>query len=77
MNRYIATFYSHFGAMSYYNSITKQGISAKLMPVPRKVSASCGTCVSYEHTTLIDSNDCELDCVYKDVDGKLGCELKK
>jgi len=77
MNRYIATFYSHFGAMSYYGSITKQGISAKLMPVPRKVSSSCGTCVSYEHPVAVDLDDCELECVYKDVDNVLMCEIEK
>jgi len=77
MNRYIATFYSHFGAMSYYNSILKQDISAKLMPVPRKISSSCGTCVSYEHTVSIDLNDCELECIYIDVDNKLVCEIQK
>ena len=77
MNRYIATFYSHFGAMSYYDSITKQGISAKLTPVPRKVSSSCGTCVSYEHLVPVDLNGCELDCVYRDDDNKLVCEIRK
>ena len=77
MNRYIATFYSHFGAMSYYDSIIKQGISAKLMPVPRKVSSSCGTCVSYEHLVPVDLNDCELDCVYRDVDKELVVEIRK
>jgi len=77
MNRYIATFYSHFGAMSYYNSITKQGISAKLMPVPRKVSSSCGTCVSYEHSNPVDLDGCELECVYKEVDDVLMCEIEK
>jgi len=77
MNRYIATFYSHFGAMSYYNSITKQSISAKLMPVPRKVSSSCGTCVSYKHLGPVDLDGCELECIYKDVDGALVCEIEK
>jgi len=77
MNRYIATFYSHFGALSYYDAITKQGISAKLMPVPRKVSSSCGTCISYEHLVPVDLNGCELECVYKDVDSVLVCEIRK
>jgi hypothetical protein len=77
MNRYIATFYSHFGAMSYYNTITKQGISAKLMPVPRKVSSSCGTCVSYQNSIPLDLDDCELECVYTDVDNALICEIMK
>ena len=76
MNRYIATFFSHFGAMSYCKSIKNKGINAKLMPVPRKVSSSCGTCVSYQHSSAIDLDDCELECVYL-VDGdKYECLLR-
>jgi len=77
MNKYIATFYSHFGAMSYYKSITKQGISAKLMPVPCKVSSSCGTCVQYTSPTAIDVGGCELDCIYREEDGIFICEVRK
>lgn len=44
---YIATFYSHFGAMRFKQEMP--GISApRLMPVPRKLSSSCGTCVRFE-----------------------------
>jgi hypothetical protein len=68
MNKYIATFYSHFGAVLYYKALKKQGVSAKLMPVPRKVSSSCGTCVSYEHDSAIYPGDRELD-------RELDCEL--
>jgi hypothetical protein len=64
MNEYIATFHSHFGALTYCKALEKQGIAAKLMPVPRKVSSSCGTCVYYEHIAPVDLADCELDSVY-------------
>ena len=77
MSKYIATFFSHFGALSYYKAIKKQGISAKLMPVPRKVSSSCGTCVYYEHDSFLDIGGCELECIYKEVDGALVCEIEK
>ena len=76
-NKYIATFFSHYGAMTYCQRIKKQGINAKLMPVPRKVSSSCGTCVSYENSILIDLDDCELECVYLKTDDTLDCILKK
>ena len=77
MNKYLATFHSHFGAMSYFKTLKKQGISAKLMPVPRKVSSSCGICVCYEHDSVIDLDDYELDLVYlESVDG-LNCIVKK
>ena len=44
----IATFYSHFGAIRFKRFCDKQGIHAKVMPVPRDLSSSCGTCVKYE-----------------------------
>lgn len=45
---YIATFYSHFGAIHYMHLCKEAGFPAKLMPVPRNLSSSCGTCVRYE-----------------------------
>jgi len=76
-NKYIATFFSHYGALTYYQRIKDKSINAKLMPVPRKVSSSCGTCVSYENPTLIDLDDCELECIYLKTDDTLECVLKK
>ena len=45
---YIATFYSHFGAMRCKKMCDETGISARMMPVPRMLSSSCGTCVRIE-----------------------------
>ena len=42
---YLATVYSHFGAIRYKRSCEAAGIPATLMPVPRSLSSSCGTCV--------------------------------
>ena len=54
---YIATFYAHFGAIRYKKICNERGIAAKVMPVPRKLSSSCGTCVSYEGDDyIIDDN---------------------
>ncbi len=44
----IATFYSHFGAMRCKKRCDEAGIPARLMPVPRMLSSSCGTCVRIE-----------------------------
>lgn len=44
----IATFYAHFGAVRYVKACKSLGVPAKLMPVPRDLSSSCGTCVRYE-----------------------------
>ena len=45
---YIATFFSHYGAMHCKRRCDQAGLPAKLMPVPRKLSSSCGTCVRVE-----------------------------
>ena len=44
----IATFYSHFGAIRFKKLCSESGYKAKVMPVPRTLSSSCGTCVKYE-----------------------------
>lgn len=56
----IATFYSHFGAIRFKKECEKKGWSAKIMPVPRTLSSSCGTCVRYEGTCP-DSPSSELE----------------
>lgn len=45
---YIATFYSHFGAIRFKKICDGLQIPARMMPVPRDLSSSCGTCVRYE-----------------------------
>ncbi len=44
----IATFYSHLGAVRFKRTCQALGWPARLMPVPRDLSSSCGTCVRYE-----------------------------
>ena len=48
MTEYIATFHTHLSAMRTQRALTAGGVSARLAPVPRYLSASCGTCVRYE-----------------------------
>lgn len=49
---YIATFFSHFGAIRFKKLCQENHISARVMPVPRNLSSSCGTCVRYESPEL-------------------------
>lgn len=51
---YIATFFTHFGAISFNKFLTKQGQNGVLSPVPRAISASCGVCVKFESIANID-----------------------
>lgn len=45
---YVATFYTHLAAMLTHRAMRREGLSAEMMPVPRALSSSCGTCVRYE-----------------------------
>ncbi len=48
MNAYIATFHTHLSAVRTHRALTQRGVTAALAPVPRKLSASCGTCVRFQ-----------------------------
>lgn len=45
MQEYIVTFHTHFGASQFARSLKAAGIRHRMMPVPRALSSSCGTCV--------------------------------
>lgn len=51
----IATFFSHFGAIRFKKLCDGAGYGAKIMPVPRTLSSSCGTCVRYEGPAFLPS----------------------
>ena len=51
---YIATFYSHFGAMRCKKTCDRAGLPARMMPVPRSLSSSCVTCVRIEADDAAD-----------------------
>ena len=48
MKRYIATFYTHHAALCTHRAMVKADIVCRMAPVPRALSASCGTCVFFE-----------------------------
>lgn len=45
---YLATFFTHSGAIKYNRHLKKQGFSVDLMPVPRKVSSNCGIAARFK-----------------------------
>ena len=49
VQEYIATFHTHFGASQFARALKADGIRHRMMPVPRALSSSCGTCVRYEY----------------------------
>ena len=50
----IATFYTHAAALVSCRSLKDAGIPSRMMPVPRALSSSCGTCVKYEADELCE-----------------------
>jgi len=67
--KYIATFFSHFGAIRFEKEIRKYGIRGIVKPVPRSLSSSCGTCVEFELNATGEkklSEDINAVLVFKD-----------
>lgn len=46
--KYIATFYSHFGAIRFNREAPAGVTNIELRPVPRDLSSSCGTSASFD-----------------------------
>ena len=66
MNEYIATFHTHLAALMTNRSLTALGVRAQMMPVPRKLSSSCGTCVRYHaEDPHLDAMDEDVEAVYE------------
>ena len=63
MNEYIGTFHTHLSALMTSRKLTGMGITARMMPVPRKLSSSCGTCVYYK------AEEPHLEVMDEDVEG--------
>lgn len=71
---YMATFYTHFGAVKYHRYLQNLGVRAETMPVPRKYSSNCGIGVRFgtaqDIKTLI-SEDIEKLFLLQDGEGRL------
>lgn len=68
---YLALFFTHSGAMKYNRFIKKKGTKSELMPVPRRLSSSCGIAAKFEYNDKVDeiiSDDIEK--LYMIVDGE-------
>ena len=62
---HLATFYTHYGAMQFNKYCKKSDICAKMAPVPRELSASCGVCVFFSASDAPKSDEHEdMECCY-------------
>lgn len=72
MTQYIATFHTHLAALKTHRSLTKLGVEARMAPVPRKISSSCGTCVFYKaEDPCYASLDEDAEAVYSMTDDEV------
>ena len=68
MKEYIATFHTHLAALLTNRALTSRGVQARMMPVPRKLSSSCGTCVRYlAENAHLDAMDEDVEAVYETI----------
>ena len=66
MKEYIATFHTHLSALLTSRSLTELGVQARMMPVPRVLSSSCGTCVRYlAEDANLSAMDEDVEAVYE------------
>lgn len=60
MSEFVATFHTHLSAMLTLQTLQQGGFQAKMQPVPRALSSSCGTCVRFhaqdDCRTLLDAD---------------------
>lgn len=71
MKQFIATFHTHLSALMTHRALEAAGISARMAPVPRVLSSSCGTCVFYAASDHCENLlDEDTEAVYAENDGK-------
>lgn len=67
---YLATFHTHLSAMLTCQALTAAGAPARMTPVPRRLSSSCGTCVRYQaEEDLRSLLDEDFEALYEDAEG--------
>ena len=68
MKEFIATFHTHLSALMTSRTLTDLGVQARMMPVPRKLSSSCGTYVRYlSEDAHLAAMDEDVEAVYEKI----------
>ena len=62
----VATFHTHLSALLTTRNLQSAGVQARMMPVFRKLSSSCGTCVVYAAPgPCLERMDEDVEAVYE------------
>lgn len=65
MNEYIAVFFTHSGAIKFDRKAKSYNIECELMPVPRKLSSSCGIGARFRfHKDIMELVDDEVEKIF-------------
>ncbi|NLY67907.1 MAG: DUF3343 domain-containing protein [Tissierellia bacterium] len=71
MKEYIATFFTHSGAIKFDRKAKSKNIECHLMPVPRKLSSDCGIGAKFKFDKdVLDLVDDEIEKIFIVKDGK-------
>ena len=66
MRSFVASFHTHLSAMMTCRALQQAGHTARMAPVPRSLSSSCGTCVFYSAPDLCrELLDEDTEAVYE------------
>lgn len=67
MAQFVATFHTHLAALRSCRAVQRTGDpEARMAPVPRSLSSSCGTCLFYRgEDPLVSLMDRDLEAVYR------------
>jgi len=78
MSEFVATFHTHLSALLSCRSLEALGAEAQMMPVPRALSSSCGTCVRYrDHESHLEAMDEDVEAVYEVCGGEYRLLMEK
>lgn len=65
MSEFVATFHTHLSAMLSFQTLQNADCKAKMQPVPRALSSSCGTCVRFSsEADCRDLLDADAEALY-------------
>lgn len=64
MKNYLITFYTHNASLKFKKICKLKSVPCELMPVPRKLSSSCGVCAKIQSEL-----DPQRDLMVEDIDG--------
>ena len=65
MNKYVAIFFTHSGAIKFDKNLKAKDIESNLMPVPRQLSSSCGIAAKFTfEKDIMDLVDNEVEKIF-------------